>query len=139
MEDPMRRKMPFSLVCLTPLGLALPASAGHHPWDFSELFSNSDGTVQFIEMFSLNNNEAGMNGIAIAVAGGGTFNFAGNLPSAATANTGCSWPPRPSRPCRARRHRTTCCPTASCPSGAAPWATTAPRTPGTIRRCPPTV
>ena len=67
-------------------GGASPALAGHHQWDFSELFSNPSGSVQFIEMFSANNNEAGMNGATITL-GASSFTFVGNLPSSATANT----------------------------------------------------
>lgn len=31
-------------------GAVLPAMAGSHTWDFTEVFSNADGTIQFIEL-----------------------------------------------------------------------------------------
>ena len=66
--------------------LAGPASAGHHSWDFTEIFSNSDGSVQYMEMFVATAGEAGVGPFTIT-AGANTFNFVTNLPSAATANT----------------------------------------------------
>ena len=40
------------------LGLAgTPAMAGSHTWDIGEIFSNADGTIQFIEL--RNGNTAG--------------------------------------------------------------------------------
>lgn len=71
-----------ALVVLLPAQAAL---AGHHRWDFSEVFSNEDGTVQFVELFSANSGEAALNGWTITSTSG-TFTFVGNLP-ADTANT----------------------------------------------------
>lgn len=68
------------------LSLAGSARAGHHSWDFTEIFSNSSGTVQFIELFCPNNGEAGLGPFTVT-AGANTLNFVTNLPSAATANT----------------------------------------------------
>ena len=42
------------------LSLAAPARAGHHSWDFTEIFSNASGTVQFVELFCPANGEAGL-------------------------------------------------------------------------------
>jgi len=64
---------------------ASAAHAGHHSWDFTEVFSNSDGTVQYIEMFCPNNGETGLGPFTIT-AGANTFNFVTNL-SGTTANT----------------------------------------------------
>lgn len=64
---------------------AASASAGHHRWDFTEIFSNADGSVQFIEMFSANSGESGLGPWTIT-AGGNTFNFVTNLPGD-SANT----------------------------------------------------
>lgn len=36
------------------LALGAAASAGSHLWDFSEVFSNADGTIQFIELHETN-------------------------------------------------------------------------------------
>lgn len=64
---------------------AASASAGHHRWDFTEIFSNADGSVQFIEMFSANSGESALSGWTIT-AGGNTFTFATDLPGD-SANT----------------------------------------------------
>lgn len=69
---------------LTPIAVVLllanSASAGHHRWDFTEIFSNADGSVQFIEMFSANTGESNLSGWTITV-GGNTFTFSSNLPA----------------------------------------------------------
>jgi hypothetical protein len=71
----------FALPAALALALAWPgaAQAGHHRWDFSEIFSTSDGSVQYIEMFSANSGEAALGAWSIT-AGGNTFNFVTNLP-----------------------------------------------------------
>lgn len=68
--------------------MSSPAAALFHQWNFTEFFSNADGTVQFIELQCPN-----VNGENIATAGtisslstGKTFTFPANLPSSATAN-----------------------------------------------------
>ena len=63
-----------------------PGFAGHHSWDFTEIFSNADGSVQFIEMDCPSDNEAGLGAFTIT-AGSNTLNFVTNLPSTSTANT----------------------------------------------------
>jgi hypothetical protein len=67
------------------LSLAGPARAGHHSWDFTEIFSNASGTVQFVEMFCPANGEGGLGPWTIA-GGNSPFTFVTNLPST-TANT----------------------------------------------------
>jgi hypothetical protein len=66
--------------------LAGPAWAGHHRWDISEVFSNADGTVQFVELFSAFDGEAGLGPFTLT-SNSTVFNFVTNLPSASTANT----------------------------------------------------
>ena len=39
------------------LFIAAPAHAAFHLWDFSEVYSNADGSVQFIELFVASNGE----------------------------------------------------------------------------------
>jgi len=68
------------------LSLAGSARAGHHSWDFTEIFSNSSGTVQFVELFCPANGEDGLGPWTIT-AGANTFTFVTNLPSATTLNT----------------------------------------------------
>jgi hypothetical protein len=62
------------------------AHAAHHLWDFTEIFSNADGSVQFVEIFTAEDNEQNLNGFTIT-SGGNTLTFTSNLPTAATANT----------------------------------------------------
>ena len=63
-----------------------PAYAGHHLWRLTQLFSNASGSIQFVQLFVADANEAGVGPFTIT-ASGHTFNFVTNLPSAATANT----------------------------------------------------
>ncbi len=63
-----------------------------HLYSINELFSNADGSVQFIEMtVGAANGESFWQGITISVTQGGapphSFTFPSNLPSTATANT----------------------------------------------------
>src|SRR5262249_52650494 len=57
-----------------------PAAAFGHLWEFGELYSNADGTVQFIEMVS---DVAGENGLALmfirSTNGGVDYHFSMNL------------------------------------------------------------
>lgn len=62
----MTRKLLTTVACL---GLAAAtAHAGSHTWDVSEVFSNADGTIQFIELFEANGtpNEIGLGGHTIS-------------------------------------------------------------------------
>jgi hypothetical protein len=64
------------------IAIASPASAGSHLWDFWEIFSNPDGTVQFIELhISTNaNQEIGLAGKKVtSQATGKVFTFPSNL------------------------------------------------------------
>jgi hypothetical protein len=44
--------LPAALIALT-----LPASANFHLWDINEVYSNADGSVQFIELFCASNGQ----------------------------------------------------------------------------------
>ena len=70
----------------TALLLAGPAWAGHHRWDISEVFSNADGTIQFVELHSLFNGEPGLGPFTLT-SNSTVFNFVTNLPNSSTANT----------------------------------------------------
>ena len=62
-------------------------NATFHLWRFSEFFSNSDGSVQFIEMLDPSNFEEQVGGKTITSASTGkTFTFSSNLSTASTAN-----------------------------------------------------
>lgn len=68
------------------LGVAGPARAGHHLWDFSEVYTNSDGSVQFIEMIGGADGEQALGPWSItSAATGKTFTFGTDLPSTLTA------------------------------------------------------
>lgn len=67
------------------------AAAFFHNYDINELYSNADGSVQFIELINGNvNGEMFSQGQALSVTQGGvshSFTFPSDLPSFATANT----------------------------------------------------
>lgn len=78
-------------VILLALGAALSAYGSFHTWKVNEIYSNADGSVQFIELkeSSAANNQHQLPGHSIVCTGAGvtnTFNFPANLPSTATAN-----------------------------------------------------
>jgi hypothetical protein len=86
-EEGLMRARLVSLLALIGLVL-LPSTshAGHHLWRFSQLFSNANGSVQFMQLFTSDSGEPGVGAFTITT-GGNTFNFMTNLPSSATANT----------------------------------------------------
>ena len=45
----IRKGLAVAAIAAT-LGLATSAPAGSHGWRFNEIFSNADGTIQFIEL-----------------------------------------------------------------------------------------
>ena len=62
---------------------ALPASAVFHLWTLNELYSNADGTVQFIELTALAGGQQFLSGHNITSSSGGatrTYNFTTDLP-----------------------------------------------------------
>jgi len=87
----------YALVCGVALAMGFassPVRANHHAWNFNEVFSNWDGSVQFVEYSIPNNNNhhvlstRGLEATSI-VAGVPTvktFMFPANLPSSSTAN-----------------------------------------------------
>lgn len=74
---------------LTSIGLFLlagsPARAGGHTWDINEVFSNADGTIQFIELRNATTftGETGLNNVPVT-SNTKTFRFPGSLPSGST-------------------------------------------------------
>lgn len=79
---------PRFLASITLAGVltASAAFAGHHSWDFTEAFSNLDGSVQFVELFCPVNGEAGLGPFSLTSTTN-TLNFVTSLSSSATANT----------------------------------------------------
>lgn len=76
------------IVLATVVGLvaATSAQAGHHLWDFTEMYSNASGSVQFVEMFTAFNDEQGVGPFTVTT-GTHTLNFVTNLSTNVTANT----------------------------------------------------
>lgn len=54
MRTGRRRIRAGVLVGLAGLWAAAPAMAGIHTWDVREVFSNADGTIQFVELYEAN-------------------------------------------------------------------------------------
>ena len=73
------------------LGAGLPAPAAFHLWHVKEVFSNADGSVQFIELFNSSSGESLVGGQTLRAYSDGVikdFVIPGNLPgSPSTANT----------------------------------------------------
>lgn len=66
---------------------AAPAHALFHLWDFTEFYSNVDGSVQFIEMRATSNGEnVASAGQLRSASTGNVFQFPSNLMSSLTAN-----------------------------------------------------
>jgi hypothetical protein len=82
----LRRCQLFSviLVATATTMLATPASAAFHLWQIKEAFSNSDGSVQFIEMFNSNANEGYISNFTLqaeSIVGGNTVEQTFTFPS----------------------------------------------------------
>ncbi len=72
-----------------PFVAAAPVMAGSHTWDVVEVFSNSDGTIQFIEIQECCGlpNEIGIGAAWVrSNANNNQYNFPANLPAGSTAN-----------------------------------------------------
>lgn len=62
-----------------------PAYAVFHFWDINEIFSNEDGTIQFIEMSNSVFGQNQQQDQTFTTGSGSVFTFPNNLPSSATA------------------------------------------------------
>jgi len=73
---------PFGLASALLLVSAVPVRATHHLWDFNEIFSNADGTVQFIELWNptADPNEHLVSGFTVTTTSGSSFTIPSNLP-----------------------------------------------------------
>ena len=74
------------LLTLAGLVLAPAAQAAHHLWKITEAFSNSSGTVQFVELACPSSGENSLGPFTVT-SNTHTFNFVTNLPPNSTANT----------------------------------------------------
>lgn len=82
----MRRSLGLGFLLLVAAPSA--AHASFHLWDVAEVFSDSTGTIQYIELFSPSDSQQFVNGATITASSDGvvqTFTFPGNSP-AGTAN-----------------------------------------------------
>lgn len=68
---------------LLTIGLTFPASASFHSWAITEIFSNSDGTIQFIELSTASNGQQLLSGQDFT-SDTNTYMYTGNLPSSST-------------------------------------------------------
>ncbi len=71
------------------LGCLHSALASFHLWDIEEVYSNADGSVQFVRLSSKSDGQGLLTGHALTFTGPGgprTFTFSTNLASNATAN-----------------------------------------------------
>ncbi|MCH8851832.1 MAG: hypothetical protein IID41_04190 [Planctomycetes bacterium] len=62
---------------------AQPAMATFHFWDITEIYSNADGTLQFIEWFTSSNSQHLLAGHAVTT-NANVYTFPNNLPSSGT-------------------------------------------------------
>ncbi len=85
-----RRTIALGVMSVGLVGIAGPqAMAGSHSWRINEIFSNADGTVQFIELKECCGfpNEIFIGNKSVSSqATGNIFTFPGNLPPGTTAN-----------------------------------------------------
>jgi hypothetical protein len=90
MKTPRQPYKSTALLSLA-LGFAWSAAGSFHTWKVNEIYSNPDGSVQFIELREASglDNQHLLPGHSITCTGPGgttTFNFPANLPSSTTAN-----------------------------------------------------
>lgn len=79
----------FGLASLSVIGTEGAARAGSHLWKINEVFSNADGTIQFLELKECCGAtlEIFLNGLQVtSLATGKVFQFGANLPMVSTAN-----------------------------------------------------
>ena len=75
--------MKFYFLCATLLW-ASSAQASFHLYDIREIYSNGDGSIQFVELFTANNGQQFLDGhtvVASQSASTNTFTFVGSGPS----------------------------------------------------------
>ncbi len=54
---------------LTALQYTPPAQAGFHLWSVNEIYSNEDGSVQFVEFATASNSQEFLNGVSMTCFG----------------------------------------------------------------------
>jgi len=79
----MRQFLRAGIAILASL-IVLPVHATFHLWTMNELYSNADGSVQYLELTALAGGQEFLQGHTVVASGGGgqrTFTFPSNLPS----------------------------------------------------------
>jgi hypothetical protein len=82
----MHQRLWTATLTLAFVSLASNASAGHHQWFISEIYSNADGTIQFVQLKGTADNEQFINGFNVTTFGTipTSAPIGPNLPSSAT-------------------------------------------------------
>jgi serralysin len=73
-----------AILCTFFGGITSAANAAFHLWQISEVYSNADGSVQFIEMFDTNNGENFIGGFSLESDSDGvtkSYTFPANIPT----------------------------------------------------------
>ncbi|MEE9212070.1 MAG: hypothetical protein V3U29_05395 [Phycisphaeraceae bacterium] len=84
-QSPNRIQIVAITGCLVCFAMnAQPAIASFHLWDITEVYSNADGTLQFIEWFTSSNLQHLLAG-HVVTSDSSTYTFPINLPSSGTA------------------------------------------------------
>ena len=88
---PVRHVVPAVLFAVAGLLAADRGEAAQHLWEVSQIYSNADGSVQYIELFNRSNNEHVVGNFSVHTYRDGgqdeqTFTFPSHLPSSSTAD-----------------------------------------------------
>jgi PEP-CTERM motif len=89
LQGPRAKHNSLGLACFALMLSATPTKAAFHLWQLQELYSNSTGSLQFIELFAANGSQQFVGGQQISVSNIGntltnTFTIPTNLPSDST-------------------------------------------------------
>jgi len=76
----MNKSCLYLLICFSLLTLNT-GRASFHLWDINEVYSNADGSVQFIELFTSSGGQQFVSGHTITSTGAADFTFPSNSPS----------------------------------------------------------
>ena len=90
MRPIIRRILLLSLVLLASVFAMRPASASFHLWTMTELYSNADGSIQFLEMRAISGSEQFFSGHVLSASGGGVshrFTVPDDLPGDSSGRT----------------------------------------------------
>ena len=85
----LRRPVGRIVLTVGLLSLAAPAHAFFHLWKVKEVYSNADGSIQYVELFNTSDFEniaAGSQIVATSDDVSRTFTFDSNIPTTATSN-----------------------------------------------------